>query len=447
MINIKRQQKTKSQQQRGVVLMLTLLVLVVLSVIGYTLTVRVSSQRHQYQYLIDYQSARYACDAGTKYALVNLTKTNPTLIERVDVPDFSDLFALTDQEYKLLLDEWALEKILQQEELSKDKNNINNADMYLDDPLISDYVNIPDNNVPLASFDINDTNNFQIPGQSLQPKEAFIPGPYGQEWPLIQKPINFEIGSAKITIEIEDENAKFPLGWALLSDEDVQFESQASFQTFCEWMNIYDQDYLEIQNDLDEIAQIKSFQLQFKTITTEKQVTEQKEIKRGNRTIKVPKKTMKKVTIPVSVHTTSFAHIFNSSLVNLDVLARPTTLSDKRKESALKYMGLWGSNKVNINTAPRQVLEAAFTFGGDATQIAEEIIQLRRMAPIKDIEELRTELLQYSDSIEKCKPYISTTSDFFTIRVTATSGTATTTNVIAIRKEEENVKKIAVLSG
>ena len=156
---------------------------------------------------------------------------------------------------------------------------------------------------------------------------------------------------------------------------------------------------------------------------------------------------MKKIEIPASAHTKAFARIFNSSLISSDLLARPTVLSEKRKESALKYMGLWGSNKVNINTAPRHVLEAAFTFGGDAAQIAEEIIRLRKVQPIKDINELRTKLREYSDSIDKCKPYISTTSDFFTIRVTATSGTATVMNVIAIKREGREIQKIAVMSG
>ncbi|MHC5074707.1 MAG: hypothetical protein ACYTFE_07760, partial [Planctomycetota bacterium] len=137
------------------------------------------------------------------------------------------------------------------------------------------------------------------------------------------------------------------------------------------------------------------------------------------------------------------------SLISTDILTRPTIQSEKRKESALKYMGFWGSNKVNINTAPRHVLEAAFTFGGDASLIAEEIIQIRKVEPIKDFKELREKLFRYSDSIDKCEPYITTISDFFTIRVTATSGTATVTNVIAIKKEggKGRVQKIALLSG
>ncbi|MHC4254817.1 MAG: hypothetical protein ACYSUL_04240 [Planctomycetota bacterium] len=417
-----------------------------LSVVGYTLTARVSAKRHRYQYLIDYQSARYACDAGTKYAIVNLANMSPKLIGRSNLPDFSDLFALTDEEYQLLLDDWTAQKISKEAQKALKAADAYNINSISGDPLYGDFLDICDINLPFDNFDINGANTINMM-KKAKSEEQFIPGPYGQKWPLVSKPINFKIGSSKIKIEIEDENAKYPLGWALLKQGNVQLESLAAFKTFCEWMNINDQEFLSLKNDLDQIAQIKSFKLGFKASTKEKRVTEEKEVKRGNRTVKVPKRTIKKTKIPASAHTAAFAYMFNSSLINSDILARPATLSEKRKESALKYMGLWGSNKVNINTAPRHILEAVFTFGGDAAQIAEEIIQLRQIKPIKDIEELRKNLLRYSESIEKTKPYITTTSDFFTIRVTATSGTATTMNVIAIRKGSRGIETIALLSG
>ena len=446
-VNLK--QNSEGEKHHGVVLILTLLVLVVLSVVGYTLTARVSAQRHRYQYLIDHQSARYACDAGTKYAIVNITNMSPKLIDRADVPDFSDLFALTDEEYQLLLDDWTAQKISKEAQKALEATDAYNTDLTLDDQYYRNFLEIPEGKLNSEIFDTNGPNNINRSSMMKSPKteELVIPGPYGQKWPLVSKPINFKIGSSKIKIEIEDENAKYPLGWALLKQGNVQLESLAAFKTFCEWMNINDLEFLSLQNDLDQIAQIKSFKLDFKTVTKKEMVTESKEVKRGNRVVKVPKKTTKKITIPASAHTAAFAYMFNSSLINSDILARPATLSEKRKESALKYMGLWGSNKVNINTAPRHVLEAAFTFGGDAAQIAEEIIQLRQITPIKDIEELRKNLLRYSESIEKTKPYITTTSDFFIIRVTATSGTATVINVIAINKESRKVEKIAVMSG
>ena len=156
---------------------------------------------------------------------------------------------------------------------------------------------------------------------------------------------------------------------------------------------------------------------------------------------------MKTTTIPATVHTTDFAKFFHSSLLDTETLARPTIESESRKESALKYMGIWASDKVNINTAPRHVLEAAFVFGGDAEKIAEEIIQRRQIEPFQDIEQLRTALFRYSESIKKCEKYITTVSTFFTVKITAISGSAKASAIIGVRKIGKQLEKIAVING
>ena len=160
---------------------------------------------------------------------------------------------------------------------------------------------------------------------------------------------------------------------------------------------------------------------------------------------------MVKKTISVSDQVASqavdFAKLFHSSLIDTEELARPSIASESRNESALKYMAMWGSRKVNINTAPRHVLEAAFAFGGDAEKIAEEIIQQRRTKPFKSISDLKKSLFECSNSIEKCEKYVSTVSNFFTIKVSATSGVSKTSTVIAIMRDGGKMKRIAVISS
>ena len=88
------------------------------------------------------------------------------------------------------------------------------------------------------------------------------------------------------------------------------------------------------------------------------------------------------------------------------------------------------------------------TFGSvaDAPKMAEAIIQQRREKPFSDIEELKTLVFEYSDSIDKCKDFLTTASTDFLIRVTATSGVATVTAVAAVSKEADKVKEIGVIS-
>jgi 16S rRNA C1402 N4-methylase RsmH len=86
-------------------------------------------------------------------------------------------------------------------------------------------------------------------------------------------------------------------------------------------------------------------------------------------------------------------------------------------------------------------------FGGDAEDIAHEIIQLRKNEPIASTDKLESELYSYGESIRKCKPYITTTSTFFTIKVTAESGKARASLVALINKEKNKMKKIAIVSN
>jgi hypothetical protein len=407
----------------GIVLLLTLVLLVVLSALGYTLTTRVSAQRHRDRYMIDYTSARYACDSAVKYAFATLGDINtPPLVIRADEPDFSDIFALTETQYQELLEEWAAKKALDERHDSAPTGDVNNFN------------------------DMNDIGLYAYSLIEVNEPNSLVRGPYGPVWPFITEPVEFKIGSAKVRIEIEDENGKYPLGWAAMDDTRVRREALAGFETFCEWMDVNEADIGLLKKQLGEVSKIKSFELNFKPIKIRKTVTRTTRSRRQRGRRRTTHQVVTTV-VPATVHTTDFASLFHSSVIDTEVLAKPTIVSESRKESALKYIGMWGSSRVNINTAPRQVLEAAFTFGGDYREIVEEIIQQRRKKPFENIEELRKLLLEYSDSIEKCQPYLTTVSRFFTIRITAVSGVAKASTVIALTKDGKQVQTVAVISG
>ena len=429
-----------AHNRSGVVLLVTLVVLVVLSTLAYTLSSRISAQRYRDQYIIDYSKARYSCDSAVKYAIATLENINPQLISRPNEPDFSDLFALSEADYRQVLAQWAGKQQGDMADVSKGPADIDVSGLK----------------------DINDANDFNDVGGNTDVNDSntvVIPGPYGPEWPLVTEPAEFEIGSATVKIEIEDEDAKYPLGWAILSDEAAQREAQASFETFCEWMGIDAGGIDSLKQELKSVGELKPFKVEFAPVTvTERTAAPPAPASPATRTPAGRSTTVRRTartsitrkTISISdqlvKQSTDFADLFHSSLIDTEFLARPTIISESRKESALKYVGMWGSTKVNVNTAPRNVLEAAFTFGGDADRIAEEIIRRRRIKPFESIDALKKELFRYSDSIGKCEKYITTTSRFFTIKVTAVSGMAKASSVIAITKEGKTVKRIAVIS-
>jgi DNA uptake protein ComE-like DNA-binding protein len=440
------------RSRSGIVLLVTLVLLVVLAIVGYTLTCRLATQRHRSQYIIDYQTARYGCGSAVKYALATLEDIEPWLISRPNEPDFSDLFYLTEEEYDLLLAEWAAAGVLHRAQGMSDPNDVNDINNMSGMSNLDTIMRGYDAN---GLSDLNDMNNMAALADSNDPNSLVIRGPYGPAWPLVTEPLEFKIGTASVKIEIEDENAKYPICWMLLKDEKVQREIVAGFETFCEWMDVNEFEIESLEQQLDDVKQIKPFKLTFKEVTTRVPV-------RGG-TSRRSKTTSRSRTRRKSIHRTrrvkvsaakqfaeqsaDLSKLLHSSLVDRDLLARPTILSDRRAESALKYTGTWGSGKVNINTAPRQVLEAAFSFGGDAAEIAEEIIQQRRTDPFDSIDDLKGKLLGRSESIRKCEDYITMNSTFFTIRVTAVSGVAEASAVIAITKQGKQVRKIAIITG
>ena len=430
-------------------LVMALVILVILASIVYALSARIATADHRRQYFIDYQKARYAADSAMKYALITFKKTNPRLVDRSDSPDFSDLFTLSRLEHRQMLEEWAqlqYEKALLEAMENGEPIKKNNE---MESSLASLF--------GLLGLDPNGSDEFfgseEEDDLYIDPNDLEIPGPYGPKWPLVIEPIEFEIDQTKVTIEFEDENAKMPLTWAITSDKEVNRQAQAAFQTFAEWMQMGSSQIEELALQLEDIGEIKQFKLNPKDIvetkTTARTSASRRTASRNRRTrtASTAKTTTKKTLVRTAIHhTTDFAKLLHSSMLDLDALAVPITDTGRRYEAPIKYLALWGSQRVNINTAPRHVLEAAFTFGGDAEEIADEIIKIRKEKSIKNIEDLKSRMYGYNDSIEKTKNYITTTSTFFSIKVTAQSGRAKTASIATVVKEKRRFERIAIIT-
>jgi hypothetical protein len=374
-----------------------------------------------------------------KYALAKVEEIKELkLIARPDEPDFSDLFSYSEAEYNEYLADWAAKRTFSEDINLPDMNDINDINDISDINDIND-VNTVDSNLGFIDFN--------------EPNSLMIRGPYGPSWPFVVEPVELKIGSVTVKIEIEDENAKYPLGWAMLQGGDVKREAHAALETFCEWMDMSSVEVDSLKDQVEQISEIKPFKLDFKPIVKRTPIKgrSSRRGRRGSR--RSSRRTRRHKTRTISVieqmarQSTDFAKLFHSSLIDTETLARPAIISEERKESALKYMGTWATRQVNINTAPRHVLEAAFTFGGDADRIAQEIIQRRQITPFKDIAELKKSLFRYSATIEECKKYITTKSRVLTIRITAVSGVAKVSAIIAVTKSGEKIERIGVISG
>ena len=449
--------------QSGVVLLVTLVVLVVLALLAYTVTSRVASHRHRVQYLIDRAKARYALDSALKYATVAVEGLDLTLVSRPNEPDFSNLFAMTDEQIAAMVD-----KV---NGTSRDRTSASRAAAQKEPNRLTGAG---------RGLEGNDLDGNEPDLAGLAGEEPLVRGPYGPRWPLVKEPIEFEIGTAKIHIEIEDENAKYPLGWLLFEDPTVQRAAGAGFDTFCEWMGWTADDISTLKSQVAQVGEIRSFRMPadqpgagaaaataarnsaanqataagakgLSTATGRAGAASQTAASAAARQAAaraVPRRA--DIRAPMSAaekQTADLVSLVHSSLLDRDFLSRPTSVSDTRKESLSKYIGLWGATQVNINTAPRHVLEAALAFGGDAARNAEAIIRQRQIQPIKDVGELRKTVTRYADSLEKGSKYLTCASTVLTIRITAVSGAARASAVVGVVKDGKTVKTLGVISG
>jgi len=459
-MNLYEDKNLPGTRRRGVALIFTMIVLVLLTALVYRLSSAVSQWKHRMQYMIDYQTARYACESGLKYALSTIGDVDPNYISRPNEPDFSDLFTMSDEDYKQMMEKWAKEAGMEIDVNNLSKNTLFTKFLNLSRSDVNDSNNSTGSNFTFKANDTNDINDVNDANSSVlqEPNELYVRGPYGPSWPYVTKPVEIEFGDARVTIEIIDENAKLPLVWGICADANAKSESKAAILTFCEWMRMEPNEIDPLVKELDQMKEIKPFSIALKPVVTtvtkgaDSNTAEQsaKPGSRSRRTSRTRRRAQARQstvqqTRPDIGHTMDFAKLLHSPMIDLEMLAKPVNKDDNRTESALKYISLWGTQKVNINSAPRQVLEAAFTFGGDAPEIAEQIINMRKVKPFSDVNDLSKRLYRFNTSIDKVKPYITTKSDCFTIRVKATSGLARVCATAGIKKEDKNFQQIGII--
>jgi len=439
----------KSSSRPGVVLILTLMVLIVLATLTYQLTVKLADRRRADDYLIYYQGARYACDSALKYALATTEIIDPNYVDRTEAPDFSDLFRMTDFQIDEIRRIWADE--LNDPNQGEEGEVSETAAEPAGDDFMSLFGSL------FSQDDPNNTGLFGTVSDLFQPElidanDLVIPGPYGPEWPLVAEPIRFEIGSANVTITIEDENAKLPLVWMTTTEQDTRPAAQEVLRVFCSWYNMSPDTVADLQEKLDEAAKVKAFSPSAAAVVVAptpqpRPVTPARGVARGTTAQAAQQKPptpARAVRSPLRNYA-DYAKLMSSAVIDADWLVTPAIETESRNECPIKYLGIWGATQVNINSAPRHVLEAAFAYGGDGDKIADAIITQRQEEPFASIDDFRKKNLAFSLQIQKARDYITVRSNIFTIRVTATNGPATCAATAVVYKQGRKATKIAAV--
>ncbi len=441
-----------ARQKRGMALIFALIILAVLATMAYSTASRLVAVKHRRNYIFNYYKAKYACDSATRYGIAKISDFNFELKSRDLVPDFSDVFAMNEDDYNYLMYEWAsqIEEMRMNEfnrYMDSLKRGSNPAAATKDDAATAFASEL------LDMLDIEEANYFGADTEGyIKPVDAnslFVPGPYGTAWPYISEPLELEICDSVVTITIEDENAKLPIVWALMQDQSKQGARNASMETFFEWMGVDKGAQEQLIEQFDGAAKVKNFEIGMKpasiekneevktrTVTQQPDGTRKSEFRTRYRVRKVPRSD--------SGNYTDFARLV-SAKVNTELLKKNSYSDFRRDENAMKYLGLWGSDKVNVNTAPRNVLEAAFVFGGQEVRLADSVIAERKVEPFKDVEDMKRRLFSFSNNIDNLADMILFESEVFTIKIKAVSGSAVATSTTAVLYKDKKFTKITTV--
>ncbi|MDH7598287.1 MAG: type II secretion system protein GspK [Sedimentisphaerales bacterium] len=373
-------------------MLLTLVVLVIMASLAYTITSTVATFRHRSRFIIDHTIAMHARDSAIRLATQFANDIELTLISRPNEPDFSDLFHMSDDQ---------VEKAVA--------------------PFLTSWAQADQDQLTQAL-----------------PEALLIRGPYGPAWPQVTEPVELEIGPAHVTIQFEDENAKYPVLWLLMQDQSLARSIQAGFATLCEWMDLSTAQIEQIREQLAQIAKLKRYSPPAPTAAQQRPAARQA-AQPG------PTRPDIRSISPTERNILDIIRLLHSPILDHQLLARPTIEGQQRIESLAKYIGLWGTEQVNINTAPRHVLEATFAFVGDAAAIADAVIQQRRLKPFTDLADLRKRLTSYADALEKCSRFITFASNTMSIKVKVQCGSARSQAVLGVTKGAAGVRILGLV--
>jgi len=182
---------TSGRRRRGIVLVVVLMILVVLTALTTALTLRIKQSRRRADYSINYQEARYACDSALKYVLAVLPDQQYKVVSREGLPDFSDLFWLTQEDYAAYLQAWMdtaeedkLQQVLDLSGLSEEDSALTQPE---EEPSLAELL------AKLVRRMTDPNAGMEAEAESapppINPLKLKVPGPYGAPWPLVSKPI------------------------------------------------------------------------------------------------------------------------------------------------------------------------------------------------------------------------------------------------------------------
>ncbi|MCH9022731.1 MAG: helix-hairpin-helix domain-containing protein [Planctomycetes bacterium] len=234
---------------------------------------------------------------------------------------------------------------------------------------------------------------------------------------------HIQIGLSDVEIEIQDENAKWPVLWHMPGNSPFSAKRdwahlQKGFNKFAASAGVNATDTRTALNMMDNTG--KRFRMpaaEFIVNLTSNARTSRRIIYRH---IGYTKK--REEAIQRRDQMKLFGRDFKDKLINdINVAALNENLPDK-SASLSDYLGFWGHNRININTASPEILKGAFLPLGLNDKKVQMIVDYRKNKPFNHTNDLSLIKELGSNLVARMRPLCVVGPDTFTTKITARIG-------------------------
>ena len=377
------------RSRRGVTLLLTLIVLIVLAATIVQFQADASLQMRSSSHRVEMLRCRYAAESGIVMGQVMIK----------DVIDKNRAFYTLARTGKTLGED--------------DISGWNRFELPDETPLDPNLLALGLSEAELAAMGLSDPNLLSSEDPGL-----FEPAP--SYTGVVVGSVTTDIGGVTVTIEVHDEDAKFPVLWLLSSPfgRSRSGPAEKALKTLADQTGV-DEEVAE--NAVEVIRRVgKPLNLPPPTVTVQSSSGTSRKRGRSRRALGLDKQMaeMRDRRRLMGV----FAHLFQADLLhNPESAELASTLLDGEAMFP-ELLGLWGNNQINLNTASPELLEGALESIGMTHEMARAIVIYRNEQPFTHVVDLKKIDAVNRDTLDKMRRLCKVLSDTFSIHVTARLG-------------------------
>ena len=259
-----------------------------------------------------------------------------------------------------------------------------------------------------------------------------------------------QIGPASVSIEVHDENGKWPLLWLIRSPLGSSTSRAVNLaeKSFLSLGSLLDADKDAVK-DLAKTAQQIGKPLKLPPADIVVQMTSKRGTKSRSRRSRhrgYRRRLAERATQRMNM--AQFAPQWHTQLQDspyTDAIDQPLP---GRSENLLDYLGSWGNNRININTVSPEVLHSAFQELGLTLENAQAIADRRNLTPFKRVRDISEAVNIDKNLVEAMNKLCLVQTDVFSLHVVAQLGRTRYHLVAGLYKNHQGrIERLAVFPG